>query len=306
MIQPLISSAETSAEAWEQLSSSYANSSRSKIIYLKAKLAKSPKENKSVANFLNEMRSIADELALTHSNVSEEDLVVHIIAQLGDEFNPIVAAIKSSEGYNSNYHRSRGGYNGNTYHPTQSHNGNRSYPVDSFCQFCETACHHICDCMNFAKFLKDNNICVVNSSSLNAQPSPTANVTTMTSSMKQLWLFDTGASHHATYNLSSLQTYADYEGPDEILLGDGNSLSISHTGHTHINTPHRPLSLSNVLCVPRLRHNLISIAKLCKSNPASVKFFSSYFLVKYLRTWATLLRVENIDDVYWARFSSLP
>ncbi|GKA19538.1 hypothetical protein Tco_0699453 [Tanacetum coccineum] len=201
---------------------------------------------------------------------------------------------------------SRGGYNGNTYHPTQSHNGNRSYPVDSFCQFCEIACHHICDCMNFAKFLKDNNICVVNSSSLNAQPSPTANVTTMTSSMKQLWLFDTGASHHATYNLSSLQTYADYEGPDEILLGDGNSLSISHTGHTHINTPHRPLSLSNVLCVPRLRHNLISIAKLCKSNPASVKFFSSYFLVKYLRTWATLLRVENIDDVYSARFSSLP
>ncbi|GJY98600.1 hypothetical protein Tco_0515510 [Tanacetum coccineum] len=49
MIQPLTSSAETSAEAWEQLSSSYANSLRSKIIYLKAKLAKSPKEDKSVA-----------------------------------------------------------------------------------------------------------------------------------------------------------------------------------------------------------------------------------------------------------------
>ncbi|GKB66775.1 hypothetical protein Tco_0928187, partial [Tanacetum coccineum] len=84
MIQPLISSAESSSEALERLSQSYANSSRSKRINqllnfsLKAKLASTPKENKSIAEFLNEMRSIADELALTQNPISEEDLVVHI------------------------------------------------------------------------------------------------------------------------------------------------------------------------------------------------------------------------------------
>lgn len=63
-------------------------------------------------------------------------------------------------------------------------------------------------------------------------------------------------------------------GPDEILLCNGKGLYISHTGHTQINTPHCALSLSNVLCAPCLCNNLISIAKLCKSNQVSMEFFS--------------------------------
>ncbi|GKC74230.1 putative zinc finger, CCHC-type containing protein [Tanacetum coccineum] len=54
MIQPIISSASSSKEAWERLLHSYANASRSRIISLKYKLAKNPKGNKSVAEFLNE------------------------------------------------------------------------------------------------------------------------------------------------------------------------------------------------------------------------------------------------------------
>ena len=74
--------------------SSYANSSRSRVISLKAKLTKNLKGNRSVADFLHEMRSIADELALAQNPILEEDLIVHIITQLGDDFNPIVTAIK--------------------------------------------------------------------------------------------------------------------------------------------------------------------------------------------------------------------
>ncbi|GKB88887.1 putative zinc finger, CCHC-type containing protein [Tanacetum coccineum] len=72
MIQPIISSASSSKEAWERLLHSYENASRSRIISLKSKLAKNPKGNKSVAEFLNE-------------NV------------LGDEFNSLVAVIKVRE-----------------------------------------------------------------------------------------------------------------------------------------------------------------------------------------------------------------
>ncbi|PWA78386.1 hypothetical protein CTI12_AA215230 [Artemisia annua] len=96
-IQPIISSVETSREAWERLNSSYASSSRSRIISLKSKLTKIPKGTRSVAEFLHEMKSIADELALAQSPILEEDLVVHILSQLGDEFNNIVAAIKVRE-----------------------------------------------------------------------------------------------------------------------------------------------------------------------------------------------------------------
>nr|KAJ0205138.1 hypothetical protein LSAT_V11C500274710 [Lactuca sativa] len=43
------------------------------------------------------MRAIADDLALGQSPITEEDLLVHILSQLGDECGTIVAAIKVRE-----------------------------------------------------------------------------------------------------------------------------------------------------------------------------------------------------------------
>ncbi|KAL4563134.1 hypothetical protein LXL04_027167 [Taraxacum kok-saghyz] len=54
-----------------------------------------------------------------------------------------------------------------------------------------------------------------------------------------------------------------------------------------------------------LRNNLISVAKLCKSNQVSVEFFPYSFLVKDLRTGAPLMRGVNINDIYYAARCSL-
>lgn len=43
------------------------------------------------------MHSIADELALIQNSISDEDLIVHIITQLEDEYNPIFSVIKNYE-----------------------------------------------------------------------------------------------------------------------------------------------------------------------------------------------------------------
>ncbi|KAL4566494.1 hypothetical protein LXL04_030610 [Taraxacum kok-saghyz] len=96
-IQPLISSATTSREAWKRLNASFASESRSRVISLKSKLVKNPKGTRSVTEYLQDMRTIDDELALAQSPVTEEDLLVHILSQLGDEFGTIVAAIKVHE-----------------------------------------------------------------------------------------------------------------------------------------------------------------------------------------------------------------
>ncbi|KAF2284790.1 hypothetical protein GH714_030467 [Hevea brasiliensis] len=37
----------------------------------------------------------------------------------------------------------------------------------------------------------------------------------------QQWLMDSAASHHVTSELGNLAIHSDYEGPDEILIGDG-------------------------------------------------------------------------------------
>ncbi|KAM0065634.1 putative RNA-directed DNA polymerase [Helianthus debilis subsp. tardiflorus] len=96
-IQPLIASAKTAKDAWDRLSSSFASKSRSRIISLKSKLAKNPKGTRPIAEFLNEMRSIVDDLALVQSPITKEDLMVHILTQLGDEYTSIAAALKVRE-----------------------------------------------------------------------------------------------------------------------------------------------------------------------------------------------------------------
>lgn len=40
------------------------------------------------------MKTIADDLALAQSPVDEEDIIVHILAQLGDDYAHIIAALK--------------------------------------------------------------------------------------------------------------------------------------------------------------------------------------------------------------------
>ncbi|GKF96063.1 hypothetical protein Tco_0288798, partial [Tanacetum coccineum] len=79
-------------------------------------------------------------------------------------------------------------------------------------------------------------------------------------------MMDSGASHHLTSCPSTLSSVSEYEGPDEIELSDGTNLSISHTGFTHIYTSSKSLDLPDILCVPKLRKNLISVAKLCRTN----------------------------------------
>ncbi|XP_019173830.1 PREDICTED: uncharacterized protein LOC109169404 [Ipomoea nil] len=94
VLQPVISSVASASDAWTRLSTSCAATSKGRVVSLKAKLAKNLRANRSIDSYMREMRAIADDLALAQSPVSEEDLVVHIFTQLGDEYNPIVSALR--------------------------------------------------------------------------------------------------------------------------------------------------------------------------------------------------------------------
>ncbi|KAJ0524908.1 hypothetical protein HanRHA438_Chr09g0384371 [Helianthus annuus] len=93
-IQPIVSSADTSNELFKRLTESYAGVSRSRIISLRSKLATNTKGTKPVAEYLNEMKAIADELALAQKPIDDDDLIVHILTHLGDDYKEISAALK--------------------------------------------------------------------------------------------------------------------------------------------------------------------------------------------------------------------
>ena len=70
------------------------------------------------------------------------------------------------------------------------------------------------------------------------------------------WLLDSGASHHVTSDLGNLILHSPYQGSDDIMIDDGSTLPITHTGSTTIPTSSRTFTLQNVFCVPSMQKNL--------------------------------------------------
>ena len=89
---------------------------------------------------------------------------------------------------------------------------------------------------------------------------PQAHVANSDASTSSNWLLDSGASHHITAGLKNLSFHKPYDGTNDIVIGEGTSLSISHTGSTTFSTPSHKFTLPNVLCVPTMKRNLISIS----------------------------------------------
>ena len=74
------------------------------------------------------------------------------------------------------------------------------------------------------------------------------------------WILDSSVSHHITTNLDNLSLHYPYSGYDDILIGDGNGLSISHVGSLTLLASSNSLTLDNVLCVPAMKNNLIYVS----------------------------------------------
>ena len=64
------------------------------------------------------------------------------------------------------------------------------------------------------------------------------------------WLSDSGASHHFTPDPSALNSAIPYSGNDQLFVGDGKGLCISHTGSILIHTNNVTFRLNDVLLVP--------------------------------------------------------
>jgi histone deacetylase 1/2 len=100
----------------------------------------------------------------------------------------------------------------------------------------------------------------------------------------QAWFLDSGATHHLTHNLSSLSNPVAFEGQDQVLMGNGDGLQISHVGSSSLASNSGILSLSNVLYTPQIQNNLLSVTRLCSDNRVFVEFYADYFLVKDLQS----------------------
>ncbi|OIT30912.1 hypothetical protein A4A49_12719 [Nicotiana attenuata] len=117
------------------------------------------------------------------------------------------------------------------------------------------------------------------------------------------WYFDSGATHHVTSDMANLSLQADYTGNDGLAVGNGMKLPISHIGSSILSTPTRPIYLNNILHVPQISKNLLSVSEITRDNNVHMDFHPYDCYVKDLQGWK-LLRGTLDDGLYRLQLSS--
>jgi len=171
-------------------------------------------------------------------------------------------------------------YNGNPrdHKKHNQFNGQRRYSLK--CQICDQFGHIVKHCPQF--------------NSCNA----TVNCASTSQVKDTKWLIDSAASHNITGDLAKLSVHSEYDGTDEVVIGDGSGLRVSHTGSLAFHSPTRTFHITDTLCAPSIHKNLIFVHHFTLRNNVFIEFHPFFFLVKDQITGAVLFKGVCENGVY--------
>ncbi|WJX88788.1 hypothetical protein P8452_70836 [Trifolium repens] len=99
----------------------------------------------------------------------------------------------------------------------------------------------------------------------------------------QSWFPDSGASHHLTANFENLAQGKSYLGSSKVHIGNGVGLNISSVGHASFQSKlalNHNLYLNQLLHVPSITKNLLSVSKFAADNNVYFEFHAAHCFVK--------------------------
>uniref|UniRef100_A0A151UFE4 Retrovirus-related Pol polyprotein from transposon TNT 1-94 n=1 Tax=Cajanus cajan TaxID=3821 RepID=A0A151UFE4_CAJCA len=114
------------------------------------------------------------------------------------------------------------------------------------------------------------------------------------------WYPDTGATNHITANASNMAGKSTYTGETKLKMTNGDSTSIQHIGHSYLysSNSNKPLFLKNLLHVPSISKNLISVSQFCRDNNVKFEFTANNCCVKSQDSKHTLLEGHFTKGLY--------
>jgi hypothetical protein len=94
------------------------------------------------------------------------------------------------------------------------------------------------------------------------------------------WYTNSDTTDHITGELDKLTMHDRYNGNDQIHAANGAGMEISRIGKSIVPTPSRNRVLNNVLHVPTVHKNLISVHRFTLNNNTFIEFHPYFFLIK--------------------------
>ena len=115
-----------------------------------------------------------------------------------------------------------------------------------------------------------------------------------------LWYPDSRASNHLTLDSSVYNYKQQYEGSERVQVGNGAGMNILHKGQSILYSisSHKSFVLHNLLHVPGLTKNLMSVSQFAKQNGVSFEFHSDVCYVKCQDSKEILLQGITKDGLY--------
>ena len=89
-----------------------------------------------------------------------------------------------------------------------------------------------------------------------------------------------------------------YQGTEQLQIGNGSSLFIQSTGSSSIPSQSIPLKLQQILHVPAIKKNLLSIYRLTNDNYVYVEFHADHCIIKDEGTVRPVLKGTARDGLY--------
>jgi len=280
--------------------------------------------------YLHGIKALSDELAIINSPLNDDDIVIHTLNGLDTEYHEIIAALRAREnpiGFDDlhdvlsdfeNYLK-RDEMPQDTPIIATTHAAHRGKPFNNKSNKMQ-APYHSSNNKSISpgsskrvirEFRDKPNHTAKVCYKLHGHPSKRSNMPaahharTLPPGMSD-WILVFRATHHITRDLDHMHLLQPYTSSNQLIVGDGSGLPISNIGKSVLHTHTHSLQLSNVLHVPNISQNLLSIFSLCKTNPISVEFFANQFLVKDLKTMAPLLKGLHDNGLYHLPQMSAP
>lgn len=77
------------------------------------------------------------------------------------------------------------------------------------------------------------------------------------------WYLDNRAIHHLTNNMENMHLRKEFKGTNKLIIGNGQSLSVTHVGHAFMSfraanysSTHTTITLKDMLLIPLITKNL--------------------------------------------------
>ncbi|KAJ0701721.1 putative RNA-directed DNA polymerase [Helianthus annuus] len=301
----------TALSVWNALAAAYSHCSIERIHNLKDSLRNLQKGTGSVAEYGRKFKALSDQLASIGHPISDEDKRHWFLCGLGASFESfstsqrtirpapafqdLLANAENQELFVQKLHgpttteaafysnsskpnRSSSSRGRGRYQPSKGR-GNNYNKRPPLCQLCRKEGHYASACPTLSSYAQKVTLDANLAHAFNAQCS--------LASETPDWTADSGATTHMLTNNHGLKDSKPHTGNMSVIFGNGQTLPVTHIGNTTLNNS---LSLKNVIVVPNLTKNLLSISRLTNDSPVDVLFSNDHFHIQDRKTGEVLAR----------------